>query len=77
MGIVKVELNVPDFEKELNISVTIKRDGEVIFSDPPTDVVVEKSVKKKKVEKKTPEVQNEQPKKPSGTIGGNMMNINI
>ena len=65
---IKIEFDVPDFEKELNINVTLKRDGEVIFSSPSTSEKM-KSVKEKKVEKKvTP---------PTTTIGGNMMNLDI
>lgn len=38
MGTIKFEIDLPEFEKELNISVTIRRDGEVIYntSSPST-----------------------------------------
>lgn len=32
MGTIKFEIDLPEFEKELNISVTIRRDGEVVYS---------------------------------------------
>lgn len=38
MGTIKFEIDLPEFEKELNISVTIRRDGEVVYhtSSPST-----------------------------------------
>lgn len=32
MGTIKLEIDIPEFEKELNINVTIRRDGEVLLS---------------------------------------------
>lgn len=32
MGLVKFEVEIPNFEKELSINITIRRDGEVFFS---------------------------------------------
>lgn len=32
MGIIKFEVDIPNFEKELSISITIRRDGEVFYS---------------------------------------------
>ena len=32
MGLVKFEVDIPNFEKELSISITIRRDGEVFYS---------------------------------------------
>jgi len=63
MGTLKLEIDIPDFKNEINLSITIKKDGEVIstlsadkidqsISTPP-------SVKK--------------PKKTANT--GNLMNI--
>ena len=31
MGLVKFEVEIPNFEKELSINITIRRDGEVFF----------------------------------------------
>ena len=30
--LLKIELDLPEFEKELNINITIKKDGEVVYS---------------------------------------------
>lgn len=32
MGTIKFEIDLPEFEKELSINVTIHRDGEVVYS---------------------------------------------
>lgn len=32
MNLLKIELDLPEFEKEVNINITIKRDGEVVYS---------------------------------------------
>lgn len=32
MGLIKFEVDIPNFEKELSISITIRRDGEVFYS---------------------------------------------
>lgn len=66
MGTIKIEFDVPDFEKELKIEVTIKKDGEVIANIPPSN-------SNKKVEEQ-PKKKDDKEKDPSI---GNMMNINI
>ena len=32
MGTIKFEIDLPEFEKELSINVTIHRDGEVVYT---------------------------------------------
>lgn len=32
MGILKLEINIPDFEKELNVNIIIRKDGEVYYN---------------------------------------------
>lgn len=32
MGLVKFEVDIPNFEKELSINITIRRDGEVLYT---------------------------------------------
>lgn len=32
MGLIKFEVEIPNFEKELSINITIRRDGEVFYS---------------------------------------------
>ena len=59
MGIIKLEIDVPDFEKEISINVTLKKDGEVVDSivSSPSSRVSEKgkSKAKKSIEAK-PEI---------------------
>ena len=40
---IKIELELPEFEKELNVSITLKRDGEVttVTSSPATGILSE------------------------------------
>jgi len=60
MGTIKFEVDIPEFEDEININVTIKRDGRVISS---TSNVTE--IKQKEDEKPI-----------SPLVGdGNLMNI--
>lgn len=73
MGNIRIEFDVPDFESELEISVIIKKDGEVVSktsTSSPSNNATTKSVKKNVVEK------NLEPKKSSSLgIGGNMMDL--
>lgn len=68
MGIVKFEVEIPEFNNELTITLTIKKDGEVIqkASLPPS----------KPIEKKKPEPIKKNTIQPGG-ISGNMMDLNI
>jgi hypothetical protein len=45
MGLVKFEVEIPNFEKELSINITIRRDGEVFYStsSPSMDNINEKT----------------------------------
>lgn len=78
MGIIKFEVEIPDFESELNINVTLKKDGVVVDSMSTTsspsirEVPATKSVEKK--EKKKSETSSK--KSVSSLLGsGNMMNL--
>jgi hypothetical protein len=70
--LLKIELDLPEFEKELNINITIKKDGEVVYSasSPSGNVEVAEKVKEPAPEKK---------KKSSGksASGGNFMNLDL
>lgn len=48
MGTIKFEIDLPEFNKELNISLTIRKDGEVIYttSSSSTDVNSSSELKK-------------------------------
>lgn len=61
MGNIKIELDIPDFDNELDISVTIKKGGEVVShtSVPPSPYAEKPKLVKTK------------------SAGGNMMNLNI
>lgn len=39
MGLVKFEVDIPNFEKELSINITIRRDGEVFYSTSSPSMV--------------------------------------
>ena len=42
INMIKIQLELPEFEKELNVSVTLKKDGEVITtSSSSTEVKTE------------------------------------
>ena len=78
MGTIKFEVEVPDFESEISINVTIKRDGKVITTNnsTPSSFPTQELRKEPKLE------QNNETKKPEiptskGEFGGNMMNLNF
>lgn len=64
MGTLKLEIDIPDFKNEINLNITIKKDGEVIssISADNIDQSTSKSSSIKKQAKKT-------------TSNGNLMNI--
>lgn len=71
MGIIKFEVDIPDFEKELQINITLKKDGEVIekktTSSLPPKVIPEAKSEKKPTKKAS-----------SSLLGdGNMMNLDF
>ena len=48
MSFLKIELDLPNFEKEININITINKDGEVVYktttSSPSNSYVEERSL---------------------------------
>lgn len=77
MGTIKLEIDIPDFDREINIELTIRKDGEVIYKTSPSEQVekssnisLDKKVEQK-VEKMTPPVTNK------GKAGGNLMNLDF
>lgn len=64
MGNIKIELDIPDFDNELNISVTIKKDGEVVSQTSIPSSPSKSNAEKPKLIK-------------TKSAGGNMMNLNI
>lgn len=74
MGLIKFEVDVPDFEKELNINIVIRKDGEVLYSSSASPSLAETPQEpKKKVEKKTTTKAKAATTTPS--MGGNLMNL--
>lgn len=77
MGTIKLEIDIPDFDREINIELTIRKDGEVIYRTSPSEQVKESSnisLNKKveqKVEKMTPLISNKD------KLGGNLMNLDF
>jgi hypothetical protein len=77
MGTIKLEIDIPDFDREINIELTIRKDGEVIYRTSPSEQVKESSnisLDKKveqKVEKMTPPISNKD------KLGGNLMNLDF
>lgn len=77
MGTIKFEVEVPEFESEISINVTIKRDGKVITSNStpssfPTQELRKEPKLEQKIETKKPEIPTNR-----GGFGGNMMNLNF
>lgn len=77
MGTIKLEIDIPDFDREINIELTIRKDGEVIYRTSPSEQVkkssnisLDKKVEQK-VEKMTPPISNKD------KLGGNLMNLDF
>lgn len=92
MGTIKFEIDLPEFEKELSINVTIHRDGEVVYTTTTSSSSVDKSnntnllssLGSKPEQEKCISVdgdkqKEEKPKKALTTSrrGGNLMNLDI
>ena len=70
---IKIEFDLPEFEKELNISVTLKKDGEVITTTSSSSKEIKTDVSNT-VWKQKPE---EEIVKPKSIKGGNLMDISF
>lgn len=84
MGIIKFEVDIPNFDKELSINIVLKKDGEVVESISSPSV--EPSVPAKTTPAKSRNTKKSMTEKPSqgqptidgGIVGnGNMMNIDF
>lgn len=75
MGTIKIELDIPNFEKELKINIIICKDGEVSYStSSPTNNNLGIKSEEKPLNESLNEEKSEKPKKKSiGKIGGNLM----
>lgn len=75
--IIKIELELPEFEKELNISVSLRKDGEVITTSSfPTETKTNIINETQPIWKQQVSADIVQPKNTS-TRSGNMMNMNF
>lgn len=78
---IKIEFDLPEFEKELNVSVTLKKDGEVIATSSSLEGVKTELPWKQTIEKqaiKEEKVTQEPIKKTRAKkSGGNMMDISF
>jgi hypothetical protein len=85
---IKIELELPDFEKELNITVTLQRDGEVLKCTSSTSGGIKENIEP--LENFGAPVQRQSVRDDSGNgwkqkeeinssmgSGGNMMNLNF
>lgn len=71
MGTIKLEFDLPNFDKELKIEITVLKDGEVVYTASPTPKKEEeKPVLDNIVEKKSSTKSKKSP-------GGNLMGIEI
>lgn len=89
MGTIKFEIDLPEFEKELSINVTIHRDGEVVYTttsspsvdkQPSTNFLSSLGSKpeQEKISVDGDKQKEEKPKKTSTSRrGGNLMNLDI
>ena len=69
MGTIKLELDIPNFDRELKIEITVHKDGEVVYSASPSS----KTVKEEVVSESTVEKKSDTKSKKSS--GGNMMGL--
>lgn len=73
----KIEFDIPDFKKELKIEITLRKDGETIYSSaiPSTAEVIADEPKAKKT--RSPKSEPAKDNGGKNTGGGNMMDIDL
>lgn len=78
---IKIEFDLPEFEKELNVSVTLKKDGEVIATSSSLEGVKTELPWKQTIEGTAvkEEIVTQEPIKKTRAkkSGGNMMDISF
>lgn len=78
---IKIEFDLPEFEKELNVSVTLKKDGEVIATSSSLEGVKTELPWKQTIEETAvmEEIVTQEPIKKTRAkkSGGNMMDISF
>lgn len=74
MGLIKFEVEIPEFDEEISITITLKKDGKVVEtkSSSTNTPVIPKSPTK------TPSKKNKVADSGNNLLGGgNMMNLDI
>lgn len=86
MGIMKFEVDIPEFDKEININITIKKDGEVVTKttsplNSNKENLLEKSAgdgdKDFEILKETTTKKEPKKKASTGSSKGNLMNLDF
>lgn len=86
MRIMKFEVDIPEFDKEINISITIKKDGEVVTktTSPLSNTkknLLEKpigdDVKGFEIPEETTKTKEPKKKASIGSSKGNLMNVDF
>jgi hypothetical protein len=85
MSLMKFEVEIPEFEKELSINIIIKKDGEVVSATSSSKIIKEEIGENKKeevVEKELPTKTSIPKKKEKANTSasaskGNLMNLDF
>lgn len=85
MSLMKFEVEIPEFEKELSINIIIKKDGEVVSATSSSKIIKEETGENKKeeiVEKESPTKTSIPKKKEKSSTNvsaskGNLMNLDF
>lgn len=75
---IKIAIELPEFEKELSIAMTLKKDGEVIYtssSSPDVKAEITSPAWKQDAEEEKEKTSKKKTTKKSS--GGNMMDISL
>jgi hypothetical protein len=76
MGTIKFEIDLPEFEKQLTLNITINRDGNVVYSSFPPSIESSLECEKEEKTKESKSNPTTTPKKKSSRVGGgNLMDI--
>lgn len=78
MSSIKIELDIPEFEKELSINVILTKDGEVYYKN--TEEPIKGNTKIDEKPSSTPKKEKKVAASAAATnssFGGNMMNLDI
>lgn len=86
MNTMKLEVSLPDFDKEISINITLRKDGEVVYSasspfnsdsDSEQGSSVQVKTEATPTKKTTKRASKVSPDTTGAGVAGNMMNIEI